>query len=450
MKTRRFLVSLILISIVTISVFAGGQQETEEADKLVIWTNLTAEAQTVVLTKQFNEVAEEMGIEIEMVTVSFGDMYTKLATAMQSGDVPDIMHTNEGGVAYLYANDMLTPMNEVIDNIGQDDFVQSYLDILTVDGTTWGLPDWALHTSVWYRKDLFKEYGLKVPNTWDELMDVAKALNIDTNSDGKTDIYGFAVSMSAVNVAAQVYYEMLYSAGVYTFDPKTGEYAFGRDKEKATEVLDYMIDLYHAASPLSSTEWAWSEFRNALVEGNVAMTQDMGAVILMAQNNNPEMVGKLGCFDFPGINGDKQASFGGSYNFVAGNQGGEEKAELAKVFLEKLYTPERAAERALSRPMFAFPSMYSAFDIYKKADSVAQYPDEVDVIYDAFQNSTWYRYGMEAGLSQMASQIEATTFFGEAIQSVALGKWTAEEAVDYIDQMLQEQLSVILMNKPMN
>jgi maltose-binding protein MalE len=50
---------------------------------------------------------------------------------------------------------------------------------------------------------------------------------------------------------------------------------------------------------------------------------------------------------------------------------------------------------------------------------------------------------MEYGLSQMSSQIEATTFFGEAMQSVALGQMTSAEAVDYIDEMLQEQISII-------
>ena len=50
---------------------------------------------------------------------------------------------------------------------------------------------------------------------------------------------------------------------------------------------------------------------------------------------------------------------------------------------------------------------------------------------------------MEHGLSQMSSQIEATTFFGEAMQSVALGQWTSKQAVDYIDEMLQEQISII-------
>ena len=62
---------------------AESEAESGEAvDKLVIWTNLTAEAQAVILDKQFTEVAQELGIDVEMVTVSFGDMYTKLATAV--------------------------------------------------------------------------------------------------------------------------------------------------------------------------------------------------------------------------------------------------------------------------------------------------------------------------------------------------------------------------------
>ena len=415
----------------------------QETPKLVIWSNLTADAQQVVLTKQFGEIADEMGIEIVMEAVPFKDMYTKLATAVESGDVPDIMHTNFAAAAYLHSQDMLTPLDDVIDTIGRDDFISTYLDVLKAEDATWGLPDWALHTSVWYRKDLFEEKGLQIPANWDEFKTVAEALNIDENNDGNYDIYGFAVPMNPVQVAPQTYYEFLYSAGVYTFDPQTGEYVFGQQKEKAAEVLDYVVDLYKNVSPPSSTEWAWNEYRNALVEGTVSMTFDMGAVVLMAQSNNPDMVENLGRFDFPGQYGDKPASFGSGYTFVASNRGSEEKIQLTKEILAKLYTPERAAERALSRPMFAFPSLYSALDIYKQDASVALFQDEIATITDAFENSNWYWYGMEHGLSQMSSQIEATTFFGEAMQNVALGRWTSMEAVDYIDQNLQEQLDII-------
>ena len=46
----------------------------QEPQKLVIWTNLTAEAPQVVLTKQFNEIAAEMGVEVVMEAVPFKDM----------------------------------------------------------------------------------------------------------------------------------------------------------------------------------------------------------------------------------------------------------------------------------------------------------------------------------------------------------------------------------------
>lgn len=438
---RILLAFLVMLPLAACS--AAPAETSSGPQKLVIWTNLTADAQAKVLQKQFDEVAKEMGIEVEMVTVSFSDMYTKLATAVQSGEVPDIMHTNFSGAAYLQAQDMIAPMDDVIDTLGRDDFISTYLDVLGKDGKTWGLPDWALHNSVWYRKDLFAEKGLKAPTTWDEFEAVAKALNIDSNKDGKIDTYGFAVPMNAVQVAAQTYYEMLYSEGVTTVDPQTGEYSFGNQKEQTVKALDYMIKLYKESSPPSSTEWSWNEYRNALVEGSVAMTLDMGAVIGLAQANNPDMVKNLGTFEFPGPDGTKTASLGSGYTFVASNQGGDAKVELRKEFLKRLYTPERAAERALSRPMFAFPSMYSALEIYRKDASVADFQDEIDSITNAFENSHWYWYGMEHGLSQLSSAIESTTFFGEAIQGVALGTRTAADAVDYIDQQLQEQIASI-------
>ena len=376
---------------------------TEETQKLVIWSNLTAEAQQIVLTKQFTEIAEEMGIEVVMEAVPFKDMYTKLATAVESGEVPDIMHTNFAGVAYLYSQDMISSMDDVIDSVGRVDFIPTYLRVLSADDQTWGIPDWALHTSVWYRKDLFEEKGLAIPTDWAEFEAAAEALNLDTNNDGNIDVYGFPVPMNPVQVAPQTYYEFLYSAGVYTFDPVTGEYVFGKQKEKAAEVLDYVIDLYKKVSPPSATEWAWNEYRNALVEGTVAMTLDMGAVIGLSQANNPDMVEKLGRFDLPGEFGTKYASFGSGYAFVASNQGTQEKIDLTKEFLKKLYTPERAAERALSRPMFAFPSLYTALAIYKEDPSVELFQDEISTITEAFENSNWYWYGMEHGLSQMSS-----------------------------------------------
>jgi ABC-type glycerol-3-phosphate transport system substrate-binding protein len=55
--------------------------------------------------------------------------------------------------------------------------------------------------------------------------------------------------MGRALVAPQTYFQIFYSAGGTIFDPKTGVYVFGDQKELATRALQFMIDLYKAGSP---------------------------------------------------------------------------------------------------------------------------------------------------------------------------------------------------------
>ena len=429
MKAKK-LIALLLAVLTMFSLTAIGQAA--EPEKLVIWTCLTADAQFEVLNKQFTELGKEMGVEVEVEKLSFSEMIGKLATAAATDEVPDVMHVNFGGTAQLYSDEVLMPLDDIINTIGADDFSDAYKTVLTgADGHIYGLPDWAMHTSVWYRKDLFEEKGLKIPTTWAEFKAVAEALN-----DGDA-MKGFPVPLDGVQVAAQTLYELMCSKGVFFLDPDTGEYVFDKEKDEMIEVIDYLVDLYKTASPAGSLTWSWGDYRNALaVSGTVAMTLDMGAVIGNAQGNAPEMVDKLGCFDFPGVDGNKVASFGSGYCFVGTKQESEERTALVSEFLTKLYTPERAAERALSRPMFAFPSYLPAFEIYKASEKVAAFQTEVETIMNAFENTTWYWYGMENGLSPMSAHIEGTTIFGEALQGACDGTYTSEEAYELINDDL--------------
>lgn len=429
MKAKK-LIALLLAVLTMFSLTAIGQAA--EPEKLVIWTCLTADAQFEVLNKQFTELGKEMCVEVEVEKLSFSEMIGKLATAAATDEVPDVMHVNFGGTAQLYSDEVLMPLDDIINTIGADDFSDAYKTVLTgADGHIYGLPDWAMHTSVWYRKDLFEEKGLEIPTTWAEFKAVAEALN-----DGDA-MKGFPVPLDGVQVAAQTLYELMCSKGVFFLDPDTGEYIFDKEKDEMIEVIDYLVDLYKTASPAGSLTWSWGDYRNALaVSGTVAMTLDMGAVIGNAQGNAPEMVDKLGCFDFPGVDGNKVASFGSGYCFVGTKQESEERTALVSEFLTKLYTPERAAERALSRPMFAFPSYLPAFEIYKASEKVAAFQTEVETIMNAFENTTWYWYGMENGLSPMSAHIEGTTIFGEALQGACDGTYTSEEAYELINDDL--------------
>lgn len=414
-----------------------------ERQKVVIWTNLTAEAQMNILQKQFSEIGEELGVDVEVDAIALSDLYTKMATGKETGDIPDLMQTAEASIAYLQQQDLLLPVDDIIDELGKDDFMQSALDMCTKDGHVWGIPDWVLHTSVWYNKAMFAEQGIEVPTSWDEFREAAKKLTVDTDNDGQIDVYGFPVPMSPTLVATQTFYPFLCSEGMTILDPKTGEYLFDKNIDAEIEIMDYIIDLYKEASPPDALSWAWSDYRNGLVEGNVAMTLDMGAVVKIAMENNPDMVQNLGCFDLPAKNGPAAANFGGTYNMLATKQDDPAKEELAKEFLRRLYVPERTAERALSRPLFAFPSQNSAFEIYKENEDVKVFEAEMNYIYGSLRDSAWYAYGMEDGLNQLNTSMQATTFFGEEMQGVALGSQTSAAAIKAIDEGLKEQIELI-------
>jgi ABC-type glycerol-3-phosphate transport system substrate-binding protein len=45
--------------------------------------------------------------------------------------------------------------------------------------------------NLYYRKDLFARYSLTVPQTWDDMLALARLMNgTDTDGDGKPDLWG--------------------------------------------------------------------------------------------------------------------------------------------------------------------------------------------------------------------------------------------------------------------
>jgi multiple sugar transport system substrate-binding protein len=407
--------------------------------ELTVWSNITVKSQADVIARHVNECLAGMsGVTAKFDTVSFDAMYPRLITALEQGKLPNIMNTSEGATAFLQAKGGLVPVDDLIDALGRKDFIESYLHAMSRDGKTWALPDWALHQEVWYRTDLFKERGIAIPRSWDELLQAAKTLTRD-------DVYGFAVPMGRVQVAAQTYFQILYSAHAYVFDPQTGAYAFGRQKDTAVKALQFMVDLYKAASPPASIDWQWAGYRTAFVKGQVAMTNEWGAVVSQALEQNPGMLDKMGVFPFPSPDSNREpgGAQGSGYYYIIGKAPAAE-VDASKRVLKCMYEPRRVAERANSRPIFAVPATRSAYNskTYQDHELVRRFKPQLDLIFTKVM-PRWYRYGMEAGLHPLNAQIEATTFVADAIQNVALNRWTAQQAVDFIDQQLRFQVSLI-------
>jgi multiple sugar transport system substrate-binding protein len=424
------------ITLAGLAAVLGAAPTAANAVDIEFWTVLTTASQTQVIQKHTNQCAEGMkGVNVKFSAVTLDGQYTRLLTAIQGGTLPNVMNATEGVVAFLNARGALSPATGIVKGLGRDDFRPSSLAAISKSGEVWAVPDWALHQEVWYRKDLFAKAGLQPPKSWSELLAAAKKLTVDTDGDGTIDQYGFAVPMARVQVAPQTFFQIFYSAGGTLIDPKTGQYVFGEQKKTAVEAMQFMMDLYKAASPPASVEWSFNDFRTSYVKGQVAMTNEWGAVVGIAQEQNPGMLENMSVFRFPGPRADKKpaASLGGGYYYLV-TKASAEKVAASEALVKCMFTPERVAERANSRPIFAIPATKSAFNhpVYTSNPMVKRFRPELETIFHDVMD-TWYRYGSEAGLNLVTGQIEATAFVGTAIQNAALGKITAAEAVDSMD-----------------
>ncbi|BAS28296.1 extracellular solute-binding protein [Limnochorda pilosa] len=121
--------------------------------------------------------AENPGIHVRFVPYKNTEYNTIVATALQAGSGPDIIHLRAyGGLEPLADAGYLMPMDDQVEALKA--FNPDVLRGATnrKDGKVYGVP-FALQTvQVLYNVRVFQELGLKEPQTWDELLQVAAAL----------------------------------------------------------------------------------------------------------------------------------------------------------------------------------------------------------------------------------------------------------------------------------
>lgn len=446
-KTRRVTAAAIALAAAatTLAACSGKSSSTGGSGgkvNLEFWTNLTVKAQSSEVQSQVKACLQQpqlKGVTANFDIVPLSAMQTRLQTLSKSGNLPNVMQVTSNAVALAQSLNAIVPVNDVLSKLGgAQNFEDSSIEPVTRAGQTYAIPDYVTHQAIYYRKDLFAAAGITAtPTSWSEL--IADATKLNDKSKG---IYGFGVPLGSGNATAQyTLFQALYAEGVFVFDPKTGGYAFDQDNlQPVVNAINFLMQLYRAASPPASAGWGLTDQRTAFANGEVAMTSEWGAVIGQAATQNPKILSDIGMFPMPGPGSSTApvATFGDSYNFTVGN-GSAAQEKASKALVECLSTPQSSAKRALTRPIFAEPAIKGGRTVstYTENKYVQQFSD----ILKATENApftTWYRYGLEHEMTPMASQIEYLTFIPDNLEQVAAGKETAQQAAENINGQLKK------------
>ena len=116
-------------------------------------------------------------IAVKVVWVP-GDYNTKINTALLTSGGPDVFEKNSLTIPMVSA-EQVEPLDDLFTPEIRQDFLPDDVKSYTVDGKIYGVKMVNDTGLIYYRKSLFKQAGLPVPRTLDELMQSALALTND-------------------------------------------------------------------------------------------------------------------------------------------------------------------------------------------------------------------------------------------------------------------------------
>jgi multiple sugar transport system substrate-binding protein len=159
----------------------GGGGGGEEGDNsIVVWTGDTIPDRVAATEAIIASFTEETGIEVELVGVDEDQFIQLLTSAAAADELPDVVGSQPlAAVRTLQANDLLNTdaAAAVVDALGRDTFSERSLELTSDGDTQLSVPTDAWSQVLYYRKDWFDAAGLAPPETYDDILAAAAALD---------------------------------------------------------------------------------------------------------------------------------------------------------------------------------------------------------------------------------------------------------------------------------
>lgn len=288
-----------------------------------------------VAEKTAAEFQEQTGYEIVIDSVPYSGVFDKLKAEIDAGKAThDVAIIDVLWFPSLV--DGLEPVDEVLSDDEQADFLPQLKDGAVIDDTLYGIPTWSNSKVLIYRKDLFeneqyqeefaKEYGyeLTVPTNWQEYLDVAEFFTRDGMYG--TTVYGANMGDSVsswLDHAAQA------GAGPLVVDENNNVLI---DQEPYVKSLEMLQELVASESvPSETLAIAASETAELFNDGKLAMMLVWGHFYMGSNEALPGHVGVA-----PMIAGEKGigAVPGPWYQVILKDS---DKKDVAKDYLKFMY-----------------------------------------------------------------------------------------------------------------
>lgn len=328
-----FLFSVILIAAFMLT--ACGKADSTKPVVITWWHISTKDPALSDWQKMADDyMAAHPNVTIEITVLENEAFKTKLATVLQSGEVPDIFQSWGGaGLTEQAEAGLLKDITKDLNANGgewKNSFAPGALDVFNVDGKYYGVP-WDMGmVSVWYNKDLFAQAGIaNPPATWDEFLtdvQMLKDAGITPIALGEKDTWtGMHIwSYLATRIGGKDAFMSVYSGKGKWTDPTFVQ--AGTELQKLIAMEPFQEGFLGATH---------DEMQATFGNGQAAMIICGQWTPSVEAANSADGVGvkNLGMFNFPAVAGGKGEAtdaMGGGNGFAIGKNASKEAIDFAK------------------------------------------------------------------------------------------------------------------------
>ena len=213
---------------------------------------------------------EEANPEVKVNAIyagNYDDTRIKALSALNSGEPAQLAVMFSIDAYDLIEQDLIVPFDDVVEGEEEQQWLDSFYPALMangqIEGKTWGVPFQRSTIVAYYNKDMFEAAGLdpeQPPQTWDEMVEMGKALTNDDHSGLMIPSTGYPYWMFQA-LAIQNGQELMSDDGLTTYF----------DDPAVVDTLEFWKSLSteHGIMPEGTVEWG--TLRQAFLEGQTAM-----------------------------------------------------------------------------------------------------------------------------------------------------------------------------------
>lgn len=223
-------------------------------------------------------------VDVTCDVISMNDIPTKVAAAAEAGAGPDIIHLFDG-TPFLYT-DKLADVSDVAASIEKESggFYDLAKQVCVVDGVWRAMPHTGTTHLLVYRSDLFQQFNLQLPDTWDQLLEVGKTLRQNKY------LVGWPIAHAAGD-GNTFMYSILWSYGAKEVqqDGKT----LAIDSPETIKCLQMIKRLYEEAFDPAATSWDDSANNRLVLAGQMALTGNSSSIYNASFKDAPQLTDKI-------------------------------------------------------------------------------------------------------------------------------------------------------------